>query len=181
MLPNRFLRRLIPLFFIAVQFAQPAWAQNSHPVIGIIDYDRLIMDSALGKQSIAPLNDLMAKKKKELRALEDELKTIRAKATEQASKSSEQQLATYQRQFNEKLEALRSHQREANAALDKLRVESIGAFNKRAIPVIQALGKEHGYTMILQKQHLGLLYLDANADITEQVVQRLNALPANGR
>lgn len=160
---------------LVLSCGHPARAEPGSPGVAVVDYDRILQESEPGKKSIAPLDALMKQKKAEAQAMEEELTAIRAKAAQQASTASEKQLAAFQQQFNDKLEDLRRFQAEANNALDKLRTESIGGFNKRSLPVIQALGKERGYSMILEARKLVPIYLDPSADITDLVIQRLNA------
>ena len=148
--------------------------------LAVIDYDRLLVESEPGKKIIAPLDTLMKQKKAEAQAMEEELKKLRAKAKEQANSLSEQQLANLQRQFNDKLDDMRRFEEEANNELDRQRAESFGRFNDLTLPLIQALGKELGYTMIFRKQSAGLIYLDPSADITNLAIQRLNAKSATG-
>jgi outer membrane protein len=174
------LAKPICVALLALSCGPLAHAEGMPSGLAVVDYDRLLLESAPGKQSIAPLDALMNQKKAEIKAMEAELGAIRAKAAEQATSATEKQLAAYQRQFNDKLEDLRRFQTEANNELDKLRAASLGSFNNLSLPVIQAMGKELGYSMIMQKQKVGLLYLDPRTDITDQVIQRLNTQAASG-
>ena len=171
---------LAVLALLALSCSHPARAEAVPPRLAVIDYDRLLLESEPGKKIIAPLDALMKEKKTEAQAMEEELKKIRAKAAEQANTASEQQLTNLQRKFNDKLDDLRHFEAEANSELDKLRAGSLGRFNTLSLPLIQSLGKELGYTMIFQKQNVGLIYLDPSADITNLVIQRLNAQAATG-
>lgn len=174
------LAKPICVALLALSCGAFAHAEGMPSGFAVVDYDRLLLESVPGKQSIAPLDALMNQKKAEIQAMEAELGAIRAKAAEQATSATEKQLATYQRQFNDKLEEMRRFQTEANNELDKMREASLGGFNKLSLPLIQAMGKELGYGMIMQKQKVGLLYLDPRAEITDQVIQRLNAQAAGG-
>ena len=179
------LRLAAPIFsalaILALSCIQPARAEVPPARVAVIDYDRALLESEPGKKMIAPMDTLMKQKKAESQPMEEELKKLRAKAAELANSASEQQLATLQRQFNDKMEALRRFEADANRDLDKQRADSIGQFNKLSLPLIQSLGKELGYTMIFQKQSSGLIYLDPRADITDQLIQRLNAQAAASR
>ncbi len=170
---------LLVLFMLSC--GQLARAESVASGVAVVDYDRLLLESEPGKKSLAPLDALVNQKKQEGQAMEAELQGIRARAAEQAATASEKQLAVFQRQFNDKLEDLRRFQTEANNELDKLRAESLGGFSQLALPVIQALGKERGHSMILQKQKIGLMYLDPSADLTDLVIQRLNSQAASKR
>lgn len=180
-MPLSCLTKPILIALLTLSSSHMAQAEGSAPSVAVVDYDRLLLESEPGKKSIAPLDALMNEKKKEGQAMEAELKNIRAQAAKQATTATEKQLETFQRQFNDKLEDLRRFQAEANNELDKLRAESLGGFSQLALPVIQSLGKERGLGMILQKQKLGLMYLDPSADITDLVIQRLNSQAAAKR
>ena len=47
-------------------------------------------------------------------------------------------------------------------------------------PVINQVGKEGGYTLIFRKFESGLIYADEAIDITDEVIQRLDAAGAAG-
>ncbi len=170
-------RHTTPILALLAGLALPCAAQAEAPPsrVAVVDYDRLLLESDPGRKIIAPMDALMKQKKAAALPIEDELKKLRAQAAQQADTATPQQLASLQRQFNDKLDDLRHFESEANADLDKQRSQSLGRFNQIALPVIQSLGKEMGYTMVLQLQKLPLLYLDPVADITDAAMQRLNA------
>ena len=170
-------RRTTPILALLAVLALPyaARAEVAQAKLAVVDYDKLLLESAPGKKIVAPMDALMKQKKAEAKPMEDELKKLRAQAAKEADTATPQQLAILQRQFNDKLDDLRHYEAEANADLDKQRAQSLRSFNQILIPVMEALGKEQGYTMILQKQQLPLLYLDPSADITDAAMQRLNA------
>ncbi|MCU0840592.1 MAG: OmpH family outer membrane protein [Thiobacillaceae bacterium] len=151
--------------------APPAGAESPPPRLGVVEMDRLMTDSEPGKNLLAPLNALLKQKRDEAKAMEDEIKQIRARAMAQS-------LASLQRQFDARREELRRFEAEANKELERKRVETFSRFNRMALPVIRSLGKELGYTMIFRKEEGGLLYVDEAADLTGQAIQRLNAPPA---
>ena len=170
-------RHTTPILALLAGLALPCAAQAEVPPtrLAVVDYDKLLLESEPGKKIIAPMDALMKQKKAAALPIEDELKKLRAQAAQQADTATPQQLAALQRQFNDKLDDLRHFESEANADLDKQRAQSLGRFNQIAVPVIQSLGKELGYTMILQLQKLPLIYLDPVADITDAAMLRLNA------
>lgn len=156
--------------------AQAAQAEPATPRLGVVEMDRLMTDSEPGKALLAPFNTLLKQKRDEAKTMEDELKQFRAQAMEQSNTASKQQLAALQRQFDAKRDDLRRFEAEANKELERKRAENFSRFNRLAMPLIRSLGKELGYTMIFRKEEGGLLYVDEATDLTNQVIQRLNAL-----
>ena len=47
------------------------------------------------------------------------------------------------------------------------------------MPVINQVGKEHGFTLIFNKFESGLIYADEAIDITTSIIQRLDARAAS--
>jgi Skp family chaperone for outer membrane proteins len=180
MKPLPLFRHVTPILLavLALSCSGPARTEPLPPKLAVIDHDRLLLESQSGKTLIAPLDALMKQKKAEAQALEEELRKIRASAMEQTATTSEQQRASLQRRFNDKMQDMRRFEAEANNELDRVRADAFGKFKRLSSPVIQAVGKEQGYTMIFRLQDAGLVYLDPSADITDLVIQRLNAQSA---
>lgn len=180
MKPVPLFRHVTPILLavLALSCSGPARAEPLPPKLAVIDHDRLLLESDSGKILIAPLDTLMKQKKAEVQAMEAELRKLRASAVEQAASASEQQRASVQRRFNDKMQDLRRFEAEANNELDRARTDAFGKFRHLSSPVIQAFGKEQGYTMIFRLQDAGLVYLDPSADITDLLIQRLNAQSA---
>lgn len=154
----------------------PAHAEGAAQKFAAVDFDKLITTTEPGKKLLAPLNDLMKRKQDQATALEQELKSLRDKAAALAKGDNKKQLDSLQREFNDKLEDLRRFQVEANNELESKRRDTLARFHELAMPVVLALGKEGGYAMVFRLQDSGVIYLDPSADLTEQAVNRLNAV-----
>ena len=176
MKPVPLFRHVTPILLavLALSCSGPARAEPLPPKLAVIDHDRLLLESDSGKILIAPLDTLMKQKKAEAQAMEEELRKLRASAVEQAASTSDQQRASLQRRFNDKMQDMRRFEAEANSELDRTRADAFGKFKTLSFPVIRAFGKEQGYTMIFRLQDAGLVYLDPSADVTDLVIQRLN-------
>jgi outer membrane protein len=174
------LRRTLPLVLAAVlAWTQPAHADAPAARLAAIDMGQLMERSEPGAKLLKPLTEFVKAKRAEDLKMQEALKDLRARAADLAKKGSkEQELGNLQREFDDKLADLRSYEDEANQEVDKKRFEVLAQFNHIAMPVIQSMGKELGYTMIFRKEEGGLLYLDDSADITDLVIQRLNAQAA---
>lgn len=145
------------------------------PKLAVIDMEQLMKRSQRGARMLADLAKLLEDKQAEAREIEAELKQIRTQAVEKAGKASNAELESLQRRYNSRLEDLRQFQNEANQELEKKRVETLSAFNHLAMPLIQRQGREQGYALIFRKQEGGLLFADTSVDITDQLVQTLDA------
>ncbi len=170
------------LLAAALAWTPAARADTSAVKVATIDMGQLMEKSEPGMKLLKPLKALIKSKQAEDHKMQEELKRLRAKAAELAkTPHNEQQLANLQREFDDKLSDLRSFEDDANQEVSKKRYETLSDFNRLAMPLIQSMGKELGYTLIFRKEEGGLLYVDDSVDITPQVIQRLNAQAASGQ
>ncbi len=65
--------------------------------------------------------------------------------------------------------------------MQKRRADEIEKIESAVFPIINQVGKEGGYTLIFNKFQSGLVYADETIDITDQVIQRLDADAAAGQ
>ena len=143
----------------------------------MVDMEKLMVNSVPGKKLLAPLNELVQSARAEVERIEGDIRQVRDQAvnlTKTSAPGNEQALAGLQRQYDKDLADMERFEAEARQKIEKQRFQSLSEFNHLAMPLIQALGKEKGYTMIFRKQESGLLYSDDSGDLTEELLTRLN-------
>ena len=157
--------------------AAPAAAPAaSGPVrIAVIDTEKILLSSTAGKKAVADLKKLQEQREKELGARAQELKDLQAKLNDGRLSLAQDKLADLSKQYEEKEIALRRAQDDATRELTKKRDEMLAQIDDRVMPVINQVGKELGYTLIFRKFESGLIYADEAVDITNVVIQRIDA------
>ncbi len=159
----------------------PARGQDAPPQairLAVVDMDRVMSDSEMGRVEQAAIDRLrtertsvLATKQKELEDLEE---SIRNASLSWSDERREARVREYEsrrielRRMNE--DATRDVQNEFNRALAKLQ--------RAALLVTAVLGKERGYTVILEKKTMPVLFASDTIDITDEVLQRINSQPA---
>lgn len=153
------------------------------PKVAVIDTERILTASQLGKTALAELKKVQEQKEAEGRAKQEEIKALQSKLSEGRLSLSQDKLAEMEKQLEDRVIALRRFQDDANRDLTKKRDELFGAIDQKVMPVINQIGKEQSYTMIFRKFESGLIYADESVDITGLVIQRLDsaAPPAQGK
>ena len=160
---------------------KPAAAPSAAPVasgpmkIAVIDTEKILLSSSAGKKAVADLKKLQDQREKELGARAQELKDLQTKLNDGRLSLAQDKLADLSKQYEEKEIALRRAQDDATRELTKKRDEMLAAIDDRVMPVINQVGKELGYTLIFRKFESGLIYADEAVDITNVVVQRIDA------
>lgn len=167
---------------VAAAQTAPSGAPASASVrIAVIDVERLVRDSALGKEAFGRVKKLSDDKKSENDRLQKELRDIEQKLSTQGQSLSDDKREQLQKQYNEKGIDYKSFTEKATRDLDQAQKKELADLERRVFPIITQLGKERGYTLIFNKFQSGLVFADDAADITEDVLKRFNttvAVPA---
>ncbi len=163
----------IPAAAQAAPAAAPA--AGGSPRIAVIDTEKILLSSNAGKKAVADLKKLQEQREKELGAKAQELKDLQAKINDGRLSLAQDKLADLSKQYEEKEIVLRRAQDDATRELTKKRDEMLAAIDEKVMPVINQVGKELGYTMIFRKFESGLIYADDGIDITNAVIQRIDA------
>lgn len=163
---------------VAAQQPAPAAAAPAPagPIkIAVIDTEKILLSSQAGKKALADLKKLQEQKETEVRGKAQELKDLQTKISEGRLSLAQDKLADLSKQYEEKEIALRRLQDDATRELNKKRDEMLGQIDERVMPVINQAGKDLGYTLIFRKFESGLIYADEAIDITNVIIQRLDA------
>ena len=164
---------------VAAAQTAPSSAPASASVrIAVIDVERLVRDSALGKEAFGRVKKLSDDKKSENDRLQKELRDIEQKLSTQGQSLSDDKREQLQKQYNEKSIDYKSFTEKASRDLDQAQKKELGDLERRVFPIITQLGKERGYTLIFNKFQSGLVFADETADITEDVLKRFNTTVA---
>ena len=177
-------------FCAAVALAQEATAPAAAPArasapgvtkIGVINVERLVQESALGKEAFNRVKKLNDQKKDEGDKLQKELRDMEQKLADQGSSMADDKRETLQKSYQEKAIAFKRFQDDANRDLEAAQKKELGELERRVFPVINQVGKEKGYTLIFNKFQSGLVFADDAVDITDDVLKVFNttvAVPA---
>jgi outer membrane protein len=153
-----------------------ATAPAEEPVkIAYVDMQRALNESKAGKKALGELQRLMEERKsglqKQKEALEkkkDELDKQGLLLNEETRKGRENEIRTLERDYSRSLSDLKEEfGRRENEFTDGIR--------KDLLKVIEKIGKEGGYTLVLEKQYSAVLYAPANIDLTETLIKRYDA------
>jgi len=146
--------------------------------IGVINVERLVQESALGKEAFNRVKRLNDQKKEEADKLSKELRDMEQKLADQGSSLADDKRESLQKTYQEKAIAFKRFQDDANRDLETAQKKELADLEKRVFPVINQVGKEKGFTIILNKFQSGLVYADDSVDITDEVLKVFNTTVA---
>lgn len=160
--------------------AGPALAQTSAPAtgskIGVIEVQRIVQESAIGKESLARVQKLQQAKQEDLGKRQKELRDLETKIQDQGKALSEDAMEKLQKEYQGKAVELKRFQDDAQRELEEAQRKELGDLEKRIMPVINDVAKEQGYQLVFNKFNSGLLFADdKSVDLTEAVITRFNS------
>jgi outer membrane protein len=150
-------------------------AAEDQPVkIGVVDIDQAISSTEEGKAA----REEFARKQREAeakiqplveryRGLEEDLKAKKFVLSDDALFQKQLDLAEMRNQIQNKMKEL-----EGQLQVDQKRLE--GPLTKKLVQIIEAAGKNRGFTMILRRGAPGVLYTREALDITDIIIEKYN-------
>jgi outer membrane protein len=181
------MNRIVTIVACAALAAAPAAlaapAEGAPQKIGVIEVQRIIQESAIGKEALSRVQKLQQAKQEDLAKRQKDLRDLELRIQEQGKSLSEDAMEKLQKDYQAKAVDLKRFQDDAQRDLEEAQRKELKTLEDRIMPVINALGKEMGYFLIFNKFNSGLLYAADDADITNAVITRFNmqiAAPAAG-
>ncbi len=152
-------------------------ATTSAPMrIGVIEVQRIVQESAVGKESLARVQKLQQGKQDELTKRQKELRELEQKIQDQGKSLSEDAMEKLQKEYQGKAVDLKRFQDDAQRELEEAQRKELGDLEKRIMPVINDVAREQGFQLVFNKFNSGLLFADDKAtDITELVITKFNS------
>jgi outer membrane protein len=148
----------------------PAAAQK----IGVIEVQRIVQESAVGKESLARVQRLQGAKQEDLTKRQKDLRELEQKIQEQGKSLSEDAMEKIQKDYQGKALELKRAQDDAQRELEESQRKELAELERRVMPVIESVAKEQGFHLVFNKFQSGLLFADTGVDITDAVIAKFN-------
>lgn len=146
--------------------------------VGVVDLQRCLNESKTGKRYKAEFTAEAERMKAELEREEDVLKGLREELEKQGMILSETARAEKERSYRERVDAFKEKFQQSQQVLQRRDQELTRRILKDLQGVIRELGEAGGYGLIVERGEGGVLYVPAQADITEEVVRRYDKVGA---
>ncbi|HMA54746.1 MAG TPA: OmpH family outer membrane protein [Acidobacteriota bacterium] len=147
--------------------------------IGVIEVQKIVQESAIGKESLARVQKVQQAKQDELGKRQKELRDMEQKIQDQGKALSEDAMEKLQKDYQAKALDLKRFQDDAQRELEESQRKELGDLEKRIMPVINEVAREQGYALVFNKFNSGLLFADdKSVDLTEAVITKFNSMIA---
>jgi Skp family chaperone for outer membrane proteins len=152
----------------------PAYPVLAPPTIGVVDIQRVLQESSAGRSIQSQLESERRKIRDQASRLDEELKSgeneLRRQRAVMAPEQVNEQVQVLQRKQADAQRILQERQE----AFTKGENEAVNVVGDNMRDIVQQYASERHIGMVLRKE-LVISMADKNTDITDEVIQRLNA------
>ncbi len=163
---------VVVLALVALISSSAVMAQTR---VGVVDADQVIYKSVKGKAFLQSLNGYVQQKQNEIKQVvseaqqtEKEYKTKLASLADEKKLAMEKKLSDYQTR-------IKRMQEDAKRELQIKQKEGFEKFQKLLQPIIDKLAKEKNLDIVFSRSQSGIIYLAPTADLTAEVIKRVDA------
>lgn len=161
---------VLGMLLVAPVFAQTAPAGGV--LVGVIDVQRVVQDSEVGKKALGEVKAVKDQKQKEIDSRQESIQAMQDKLDKQKdilSPDAQQKLSD---DIKKAVTDLRRYQEDSEQDIQNRLNLALQNMEKQVLPIIQKLGTEKGYSVIISKD--ALIYYNAKNDITDDVIRLFN-------
>jgi outer membrane protein len=164
-------RKILVVSLATLSFLAPRLAQAQQK-IGIVDYQRAVLEVDEGKAARARLEQMKDAKQKEFDKAQETLAkegdTLQKQAPTMTEAARTQQASDYQKKVLE----LRQAMSKGEADLGQSQREAFGPIEEKMQGMVSAVAQREGFSMVLVKQ--AVAFGPASLDITNEVIRSYN-------
>jgi len=161
------------VFLVFVSFV-PVHAADVAKV-GMVDFQRILDNSNPGKSAQAEINSQGKKMESELKERQTELEEMKKRLEREALVMNREAREDKQREFRIKANDLREMEKRYRAEIAGLNNRLVARLQKMLLETVEEIGKKEGYLLILEKREAGTIYAPTSIDMTDRVIQEINA------
>lgn len=165
---------------ILVMMIVIAFSANAYAKIGVLNFQEVLKQSEAGKDVF---NKLQTQADEYDKKLSDMGAEIKAEQDEYAQKESIYKEETKEKKRTEIQRMIRSFNTSKDdytKELKRLEMRHLKKVQDEVMKIVEDLGKELGYEVILEVQNSAVLYMSDSIDITDNVIKRYNNVYKQG-
>ena len=171
-------KKLLVLGTVAVMLGlvvhAPCIARAAETKIGVMDVQKVLSSSNVGKKVKAKIEEKMGKLRQEFKAEEETLIALQKEIEKKSSVWSKEVKAEKLRDFKKKQRELKAKTDDANFEMRQLQNKELEPVIKKLDEVVRSFGDKNGYTIIFDERRSGVLFIDEKASVTDQLIEELN-------
>ncbi len=142
--------------------------------IAFVDLQTVVSQSALGRAGSAQLEALSKRLESELVALNTKLKEAQSKQQTQSQLLSEVAAAQLAKDIDRLTRELNFKQQEAQSEIQAMQSDLLTDFERKVVPIMEAMAKEKGLYALFNVQDSGAVYFFPGLNLSPELVKRVD-------
>jgi len=172
--------RIVIVAVAAFVLANAASTVEAQVKIGVVDLQRAINETEDGRQAKRRLTKLFEERQKKLDAAQESLKAQKESIERQQDVLSEDALKKKVEKYQEDLMALQTEYVDYQRELSTAEAELTKKILDKMQGILRRIGQTDGYTMIIEANEGGVVWVPSNLDLTDVLIQRYNSQAKKG-
>ena len=160
--------------FLFFTISNQVWAAEIVK-LGFFDQQAIVDRSDMGKEGLAtfkaemqPIRDKLEATRQQIKSLKEEFQKKEPIWSEEVKKSKYLEIVSMEKRLEQDVE-------QANRSMGKREQELLTPLKTKVLEIVAKIGKEGGYTMIFEIHGAGILYAPDSLNLTDEIIQQLNA------
>jgi outer membrane protein len=149
----------------------PVFAQTM-PTIAVIDVQKVVSNSEVGKKVLADIKVIKDKKQNEINQRQNAIQVMQDKFDKEKDVLSPDAQEKRRDEINKAMTDLRRFREDSEQEIQNRLATALKGMEERVLPIIQKMGNEKGYSIIVSRDQL--IYYNAKNDVTDEVIRLFN-------
>lgn len=158
--------------------ALPVFAQTGGTGIAVIDVQKVVSNSEVGKKALAEVKALKDKKQAEIDQRTNSVQALRDKLDKQKDILSPEAQEKQRNDIQKAITDLNRFREDSEQEIQGRLATALKGMEDQVLPIIQKIGNERGYSLIMSRDQV--IYVNTKSDITDEVIRIFNEQAAGG-
>jgi len=143
--------------------------------IAVVDFQEILEKSKVGKAAKQEYIKRGEKIEKELKAKAEEIEKLKKKLEREALVIDRETKLERERELRIKINDYKALQKKSISEIGEIEARMISRIRDQLVGIVEQIGKDEGFSLILEKIQAGVLYCPERIDITDKVIKKYNA------
>lgn len=170
------LKTWIGAMILALVLASPAVRAEAELKVGVVDLQKAMEMTEDGQKAKDMFKKQVEKIQQDLKTRQDELNTLKADLDRQSSLLSEDARYQKEKTYQDKLKDFKRLYEDYQEEMRRKDSELSEKILRSLVAIVESVGQEQGFDIILEKTQSAVLYKSNKVDVTDAVIQKANEL-----
>jgi len=166
------MKRIFIILTLTLVATSPKFLKAEPAKIGVVDLQKILNESAKGREAIKLLESEFEKKKKDLDVREEELKKLEDEMAKRSSLWSDKLKQEKEEEYDKKVKEFRRMQTDLKDEFQRKNKNFTDKILLDIIDLVKAVGEEEKFSIIMERQNV--IFTSSTIDITDRIIKLYN-------